>query len=117
MLSSEDPSSSLTEEERGVIMKDNPLYVEGTHGTPTVTDGNEKEEDAFAVSVEIEEETNREAHGENQVAVAEEMDTTVQMPEPPQYMDAEVFAAEQSQLRKENSKDNDGRKTLMVSHW
>ena len=98
-------------------MKDNPLYVEGTHGTPTVTDGNEKEEDAFAVSVEIEEETNREAHGENQVAVAEEMDTTVQMPEPPQYMDAEVFAAEQSQLRKEHSKANDGRKTLMVSHW
>ena len=64
----------------------------------------------------MDEETNREEHTVDQ-AEAEKMDTTIQMPEASQYMDAEVFAAEQSQLRKEHSKANDGRKTLMVSHW
>ena len=64
----------------------------------------------------MDEETNREGDSKNQ-AEAEKMDTTIQMPEPSQYTDAEAFAAEQSRLRKENSKENDGRKTLMVSHW
>ena len=50
-------------------------------------------------------------------AEAETTDATVRMPNPPQYMDPVAFAAEQSRLRKENSKENDGRKTLMVSHW
>ena len=105
-------AASRTADERGA----NPLYVKGTHGAPAVTGGNKKAEDACEVLVDMDEETNREEHAVDQ-AEAEKMDTTIQMPEPSQYMDAEVFAAEQSQLRKEHSKANDGRKTLMVSHW
>ena len=97
----------------------NPLYVKGTHGAPAVTDCNNKEEDACEVFVDMDEETTPDEGHKNKKnqAEAEMVDTTIQMPNPPQYMDAEVFAAEQSQLRKDNSKDNDGRKTLMVSHW
>lgn len=97
----------------------NPLYVKGTHGAPAVTDGDKREEDAFEVFVDMDKETTPdEGHDKKKnQAEAETTDTTVRMPNPPQYMDAEAFAAEQSRLRQENSKGNDGRKTLMVSHW
>ena len=97
-------SSSRTEEERIL----NPLFDKGTHGAPAVTDCSNKEE----VFVEMDESIVQEEHNK-----ADKMDTTIRLPESWQYMDAEVFVAEQIQLRKENSKDNDGRKTLMVSHW
>ena len=70
----------------------------------------------FDVSVEVDEVITQEDHSKNQ-AEADKMDTTIQMPEPSQYMDAEAFAAEQARLRENNSKANNGKKTLMVSHW
>ena len=70
----------------------------------------------FEVSVKVDEAITQEDHSNNQ-AEAEKLDTTIQMPDPSQYMDAEAFAAVQTRLREENSKNNDGRKTLMVSHW
>ena len=107
--------SSHTEEDRG----GNPLYVKGTHGAPAVPDGDKKEEDALEVFVDMDKETTPDEgpNDKKNRAEAETTDTTVRMPNPAQYMDAEAFAAEQSQLRQENSKGNDGRKTLMVSHW
>ena len=61
--------------------------------------------------------------GVNELRTSEEGDrnhnaeTQLRLPMPSQFKDAEAFATEQAQLRNQNLKGNDGRKTLMISHW
>lgn len=83
--------------------------VSGTHAPPK----EEKDASDVVVTLDMSEvQTNQEGIRINKA------ETELRLPTPSQFMDAEVFAAEQAQLRDQNSKKgNDGRKTLMVSHW
>ena len=73
----------------------------GTHGAPV-----------GVVSLDMTDLQTNEEGGRNHNA-----ETQLRLPMPSQFKDAEAFATEQAQLRNQNLEGNDGRKTLMISHW